>query len=196
MTLKKWGGAALVVAGGFFGREGLIWAYGKALDGLNVSVHSGIKFASLSWQNGVAIGLVVVGLALLLWPTSKRSASGYVKVSENTSYLYMRAVNMIDRIRHQRSAKWYERDSLEPLTDVARAGMSLLLLFRKAGFVVPHFQTSSAERVACGLEKYFELLVSLMSDGHTKEAKALSQEASEQAKSSANGYIVNFSANS
>lgn len=171
------GGGALLIAGAFLGREALVWAFNKALDAASAGVRSGISFATFSWQNGAAFTLVVAGLTLVLWPKPKKPTP----VSEHYDHLWSGAASIINRVRAHRSAKWFERDRLEPTTDIARAGLAVLLTFQKAGFEVPRLQCQYAEQVAVGLEAYFAALIQMLRQGHYTEAKASSQSASEHA---------------
>lgn len=187
MNRKTLGGAALVVAGGFLGRETLVWIFNKALDAVSSGVKNGVSFAGLSWQNSVAFCLIAIGLTLALWPKTK--AQG--ETEERHDNLLDGAVAIINRVRQHRSAKWFNRDRLEPTGDIARAGMSLLLTYEKAGFHVPNFpQGLYAENVAVGLESYFSGLVQLISQGHISEAKGWSQSASSSAEAAARNLNV------
>ncbi|MGL5837026.1 MAG: hypothetical protein ACRCY3_00830 [Sphingorhabdus sp.] len=187
MNRKTWGGAALILAGGFLGRETLVWAFNKILDAASSGVKDGVNFVTISWQNGVAVGLIAVGLILVLWPKPK----AFAPPPKSYGHLFSGAVQIIERVRDHRAARWHERDRLEPTGDIARAGMSLLLTFEKEGFTVPRFgEGQYAENVAVGLESYFAALVQLISQGHIEEAKSFSVAASERAVQAARSLNV------
>lgn len=181
------GGGALLIAGAFLGRETLVWGFNKALDAASVGITSGISFISLSWQNGAALALISVGLILVVWPKPKKP----VLVPESYEHLLSGAASIINRVRAHRSAKWFERDRLEPTTDIARAGIAVLMTFQKAGFEVPRLQFQYAEQVSVGLEAYFAALIQMLAQGHYAEAKASSHAASQHAVTVAQNLNLN-----
>ncbi|WP_231420786.1 hypothetical protein [Sphingomonas sp. Leaf205] len=188
MNRKALGGAALVLAGGFIGRETLVWIFNKTLDAASAGVRGGLGFAGLSWLNAAAFVLIIVGMALVLWP---RSRPPITKANDHR-VLYDGAARIVRRVRSHRSAKWFQRDDLEPVSDIARAGFALLLTYEKAGFKVPDLEHEYAEQVAVGLEAYFSTLMPLLAQGHDMEALSVSGEASGQAQGAASSFDVRY----
>ena len=182
MNRIRLGGALLLGAAAFLGREALIWAFNKTLDAASSTVRGGIHFFSLSWQNGAAALLALCGLVLIAWPRKKALV---VSPEDDLSGLWISAENIIRRVRSHRSTRWYARDRLEPSSDIARDGAALLVTFEKAGFKVPVFHGGYAEQVAVGLEAYFSSLVPLMRQQHIAEAKNLAPGAAQRAVSMA-----------
>jgi hypothetical protein len=74
MKRRTVGGSALVIAGGFFGRETLIWVYNKILDVASSTLKDDVTFMALSWQDGVAAVLIAFGLILVVWQNPKSDA--------------------------------------------------------------------------------------------------------------------------
>jgi hypothetical protein len=177
MNRKAVGGAALVVAGGFLGRETLVWGFNRLLDVLSAGVRGGVGFASLSWQNGTAISLVVIGMVLVLWPRPKPVATR----AKSYTHLYEGAKGIIRRVRAHRGARYFMRDRLEPISDIVRAGDAVLLSFAKAGFHVPTLDAPHEEQIAVGQEAYFACLIQLIGRGHFDEAILTAATASEEA---------------
>ena len=177
MNRKTLGGAALVIAGGFIGRETLIWAFNRLLDAATSGIRGGVSFASLTWQNGVASVLIVGGLVLVLWPKPKPMAV----MAQSYAPLYQGARNIIRRVRAHRNSRYFMRDDLEPVSDIVRAGDAIMLSFAKAGFHVPTLDVPYNEQVAVGQETYFAGLIQLLGRGHIDEAVLASSAASEEA---------------
>lgn len=172
MDRKAWGGVALLSVGLFLGREFIVWLFNKLLDAGNSAIQSGVSFASFSWQNTAAIVLTVVGLGFVLWPHPKatKAAAGpnYAGLARSSAYV-------LARIRSHRSARYFNRDRLEPITDLSSAGVAVLLSFEKAGFSVPDFPaTFYAEQVCRGIEHYLATLIPLLTQGHFEQAKECS----------------------
>lgn len=184
MNRKALGGAALVLAGGFIARETLVWGFNKALDAASAGFRSGANFASFSWLNATALVLMILGMALVLWPRPKPSTTK----RSDYSFLYDGAGRIVRRVRSHRSAKWFHRDGLEPVSDIASSGLALLLTYEKAGFYVPDLDHEYAEQVAVGLEAYFSTLIPLMGQGHVMEAMTVSEVASEDAQRAASSH--------
>lgn len=185
MNRVRVGGALLLGAAAFFGRETVIWTFNKTLDAASSGVRGGFHFVSLSWQNGAAAVLALSGVILIAWPRKKVPV---VSPEDELSGLWISAENIIQRVRNHRSTRWYARDRLEPLSDIARDGIALLVSFEKAGFQVPVFHGGYAEQVAVGLEAYFSSLVPFMRQQHISEARALAPDAAQRAVSTANTF--------
>lgn len=177
MNRKTLGGATLVISGGFLLRESLVWAFNRGLDALTSGVRGGVSFVSLSWQNGLAAALIIVGMTLVVWP-KKISA---VAKAERYDHLYHGARSIIRRVRAHRNSRYFNRDHLEPVSDIVRAGDAILLSFAKAGFHVPRLDVQYYEQAAVGQEAYFASLVQLLGRGHIDEARLAAPTASEQA---------------
>ena len=177
------GGALLILAGLFLGREFLVWIVNRALD----TLRAGIKFTSLSWLNGVALILVIIGGSLALWPSKKRHSASRTTQTPATS-LANAAASIIRRVRASRSVRWHARDRIEPIDDIARASLSTLLTFEKAGFHVPDLNFEFSEQIAVGASNYFEILLDLLRHGHFEEALTLAPSACKQAESEANTF--------
>lgn len=184
MRKKVLGGVTLFTAGAFFAREFLVWAYGKALEGLFTSTGSFYSFLTDSWQNAFGIALMLVGLTLTFFP---RRQSPDVSLDPSI-HMHASAVAIIERVRAHRSSPWFRQQNLEPIEDIARAGLAVLVSFQKTGFAVPRFDCPYFEQVAIGLERYFSVLLPLMSQGHLEEAKLASTPAAEQATEVANHF--------
>jgi hypothetical protein len=179
---RKLAGGTFVVGGLIlFGKETLLWVWNKVLDAFSTGLpEGGVSVAALPWQHILASILTLSGLSLLFWPSGKKErANPY-------SELWIRADNVVARIRHQRNeGRWIRLAGGEPVTDVARDGISTLLLFAKQGLATPVFQTTSAERVAVGLEHYFSTMIPLLRDGHIETATACAAEVSKVAEGAA-----------
>jgi hypothetical protein len=174
---KTLGGAALLAAAVFLGREAVVWAFNRVLDALSSGVRGRVNFAALSWQNSLAVALAFAGLILVLWPKPKPAA---VK-AQSYRHLYDGARNVIQRVRAHRASRYFMRDRLEPVSDIVRAGDAILLSFAKAGFHVPEFDVPYNEQIAIGQEAYFASLIQLLGRGHIDEAKMASVPASQAA---------------
>jgi hypothetical protein len=193
MSRKTAGGAALIIAGGFLGRETLVWAFNKTLDAASSGIQNGIDFAALSWQNSAALALIVIGFSLVVWPKGKTTTGTNTETGSEPKISYARLLNsansIVHRVRDHRSTNALWRDKLEPPGDIARAGMSVLLSFQKAGFTVPNFSNQQySENVAIGLEAYFSAILQLIADGHIDEAKQVAIGASSRAEQLASAF--------
>lgn len=187
LNRKRIAGAALLTAGAFLAREALVWAYNKTLDAAGAGIQGGLDFASASWLNAGAFLLIGVGVILLLWP-NKPKEEGSRKEHDDLSALKRGAVSVIRRVRGHRSTRWYSRDRLEPVADIARSGLAVLVSFDKNGFKVPHLEVTYAEQVAIGLEAYFSILLPLLANGHPHEAILASDSASQEAEQAASAF--------
>lgn len=180
MNRKAWGGVALLSVGLFLGREFIVWLFNKLLDAGTSAIQSGVSFAAFSWQNTAAIVLAVVGLGLVLWPHPKPAK---VATGPNYTNLIRSGHSLLLRIRSHRSARYYHRDRLEPITDLSIAGFAVLLSFEKAAFAVPAFSSDLyADQVCRGLEHYLATMIPLLSQGHAEQAKEGSQDVSNMAE--------------
>lgn len=169
LTRVRGAGVVIAVASGFLGREWLSWALQKVFDAGLATVKAGVSFSSVSWQNVVGMLGLVIGLAMVLWPSSAARVPKRKPFDELPS-LAGGARNIIDRIRHHRTAKWHLWDRLEPLEDICRDGLALLMSFEKVGCIVPSPDTDSAEKYAISLEAYFSGISPLLMRGHLEEA--------------------------
>jgi hypothetical protein len=70
-------------------------------------------------------------------------------------------------------------------------GAALLMSFQKNGFSVPNYQTTEAERVAIGMEHYFQVIAPMLRAGHIDEAKALSVSLAQEADRRSASYQPN-----
>jgi hypothetical protein len=161
ITRNRAGGAALVAAG-LIANEVFGWGIQRVLD----YIADGLTLAEVTgwpWGGWVSIGLVIIGLALVFWPTS---------VGESrTDQLWYAADKVAAGFTVARNY------SLDPdaLTDAIRVGESALVSFRKAGLEVPELSNDANKR-GDQLERYFRELLPLLRDGHLREAKNKAKE--------------------
>lgn len=174
---RRISGAVILVAAAFLAREALVWLYNQFLDAVSAGVRGGVQLPALEWQEAAALVLVIVGAGLLLWPANNL----HEPKRDPLSGLAYRADDIIHRARYHRAAQWFERDRLEPVGDIARDGLALLVSFNKAGCRVPEFGVKSPEQLVVGLEAYFLTLLPLIKNDHYAEARAASKTASEHA---------------
>lgn len=182
---EKLGGASLLLAAAFLGREAIIWVWNQILTSLTSGMSGHMTLAKFPWQNATAAILALAGGTLLFWPSSKkvRPASRADRLAE----LYYKGDRIVDRVRYHRQLEWYQRGrGEESIVDIARDGMSVLLDYHKQGLATPQFGAiNSAEKICIGMETYFSALGPFMRDGHVDQVDAMVASVAERALAAA-----------
>jgi len=176
---KEIAGSAFVGAGLLlFGKETIVWAYGKLLDTVSAGAPE-MTWTAFPWQNAIAAFLTLIGAGLLMWPKPKVKKPTR---ADRLYGLYMKGDDFVDRVRNDRRLGWFERDHAENRVDLVRDGLSALTFFKNEGLAIPNFQSNKAESICIGLEVYFSALSPIMRDGHLDQVDSHAQSAAHQAE--------------
>ncbi len=155
---KRLGGIA-VLAAGFIANEVFGWGLGRMMDYVADSVPLA-DAANWPWGAWLSVVLIIVGLALIFWPSPKGPTLA--------RKLHVAADHALASIPFRGDNPWATGE-----LDYARSnivGESALVTFRKASFKIPKLPDDKAAK-AEKLKFYFQELVPFLEDGHLKEAR-------------------------
>lgn len=130
----------------------------------------------------VAVGVAWVIWFKYIWPEPSRE--------ERRRILAARANAIIRRIEpHRHPARWTA--DTDPLDDVVRDGLSLLISFQKERLAVPPLRNLRDERrIAFGLLRYLKDIAPLLRDGHIRQARAMAPDAARDAEDAAGSLVL------
>jgi hypothetical protein len=169
VTRRRIGGAAFLVAAGWLGRETLAWLLGRLLN-LITDGAGNVSLAAVPWQNSLALLLALFGGYLAFWPVRKVVGP---TPQDRARTLANRATYIVRRIREFQHNPFLQRHN-DPLEDIIRDGVSLMIDVGKEGYEIPNYDADSGEQFAAGLLLYFGAISPLWRDGHLDEAKSVS----------------------
>ncbi|XAP77552.1 hypothetical protein ABC955_13340 [Citromicrobium bathyomarinum] len=91
----------------------------------------------------------------------------------NLSGLAAPALRIVRRIRRHRNAGYFARDRSEPVEDIWRSAVPVIIAFEKAGFPVPELTGETVLHQLITLDEYFSTLIPLISAGQFDEAREI-----------------------